>query len=757
MVTTSAKDSSLPADLAPTEDVQITPAITAKAQELDSNPLKIYQYVRNNVEYMPTYGSIEGSDYTMQTLRGNDMDQASLLIALLRAANIPAHYVYGTIRVPIDQVENWVGNVTDPQAALDLMSQGGIPTLGLAQGGVIKFAQIEHVWVEAQMSYAPSRGAVTTPGTTWVPMDPSYKQYTYTDGMDLKSAVPFDAQAFADHIKNTSTINTSEGWVQGVDQNYVTNQLTDYQAQVQDYVTSQKPDATVGDVIGTKTIQPETLPLLPASLPYTVTATASHMDALPDNLRWKFRYVVGGQTLIERGLPGLAGHRMSLSFAPNTEADKQTLRSYLPDNVSDQKDLPDTLPAGVVQLESRFSIDGETIATGPTYTLGDSLTIREAMYQPNKGWTGKDNTFTAGDYQAVAVIGTSNSLMDVDALKTDVQRTNAALQSGQFANLTKHDLVGALMQTALLSYFVQIHTQMRQRARGIGMAVYPLPSFGSISTHSRVSLLFGTVPTTITPSGIMADMDRIAWIGVEKDHHDGARKTYNEILGVMISRAESGVLEREFSNSDQQLHGISAVQALSIAAAQGQRIYTINPDNAAITMSQINLQPSVMQEIANAVNAGKSVTTSQSTIDYQGVATSGYIIIDPFTGAGAYKIANGEDGSFLKYWHQISGNIGSLLFVCGIAVEFCPVAAFLVWTILIINVLVAILNFLATDAAASQGSCVNGRQGAVAQLTFDIMGIISGFAGTAALLIMGIISDIQHRLLDVQIEGCSNP
>ena len=218
-----ATDSSLPANLAPTEDVQITPAITAKAEALDNNPLKIYQYVRNNVEYMPTYGSIEGSDYTMQTLRGNDMDQASLLIALLRAANIPAHYVYGTIRVPIDQVENWVGNVTDPQAALDLMSQGGIPTLGLAQGGVIKFAQIEHVWVEAQMSYGPSRGAVTTPGDTWVPMDPSFKQYTYTDGMDLKNAVPFDAQAFADHIKNTSTINTSEGWVQGVDQNYITH------------------------------------------------------------------------------------------------------------------------------------------------------------------------------------------------------------------------------------------------------------------------------------------------------------------------------------------------------------------------------------------------------------------------------------------------------------------------------------------------------------------------------------------------------
>ena len=156
----SSSLAALPANLSPTEDVQITQAIKDKAQALNNNALAIYQFVRNNVEYMPTYGSIQGSDYALQTLRGNDMDQASLLIALLRASNIPAHYVYGTIQVPIDKVENWVGGVTDPMAALDLLGQGGIPTLGLTQGGVIKYAQIEHVWVEAQIGIAPGRGAI---------------------------------------------------------------------------------------------------------------------------------------------------------------------------------------------------------------------------------------------------------------------------------------------------------------------------------------------------------------------------------------------------------------------------------------------------------------------------------------------------------------------------------------------------------------------------------------------------------------------
>lgn len=54
---------------------------------------------------------------TLQTKRGNSFDTASLLIGLLRAANIPARYVYGTIQIPADKAMNWVGGVTKPEAA----------------------------------------------------------------------------------------------------------------------------------------------------------------------------------------------------------------------------------------------------------------------------------------------------------------------------------------------------------------------------------------------------------------------------------------------------------------------------------------------------------------------------------------------------------------------------------------------------------------------------------------------------------------
>jgi hypothetical protein len=50
-----------PEDLALNIEVQFTPEIIAKAQELGNNPVKIYNWVRNNVEFVPTYGSIQGA------------------------------------------------------------------------------------------------------------------------------------------------------------------------------------------------------------------------------------------------------------------------------------------------------------------------------------------------------------------------------------------------------------------------------------------------------------------------------------------------------------------------------------------------------------------------------------------------------------------------------------------------------------------------------------------------------------------------
>ncbi|PKL45076.1 MAG: hypothetical protein CVV41_03015 [Candidatus Riflebacteria bacterium HGW-Riflebacteria-1] len=59
---------------------------------------KIFYYVRNKVSYRFYYNSSKGALGTLSSKAGNCCDQAHLLIALLRAAGIPAKYGHGTCR-----------------------------------------------------------------------------------------------------------------------------------------------------------------------------------------------------------------------------------------------------------------------------------------------------------------------------------------------------------------------------------------------------------------------------------------------------------------------------------------------------------------------------------------------------------------------------------------------------------------------------------------------------------------------------------
>ena len=136
VVAQATTDLPKPEDLAQTIEVQFTPEIQALATELEHNPVKIYNWVRNNIDFAPTYGSIQGAQGCLATKQCNDMDTASLLIALLRTSGVAARYVMGTIEGPMAQVMNWVGGFTDERAALDLIASAGTPvSMGRFSGG----------------------------------------------------------------------------------------------------------------------------------------------------------------------------------------------------------------------------------------------------------------------------------------------------------------------------------------------------------------------------------------------------------------------------------------------------------------------------------------------------------------------------------------------------------------------------------------------------------------------------------------------
>ncbi len=64
----------------------------------------------------------------------------------------------------------------------------------------------------------------------------------------------------------------------------------------------------------------------------------------------------------------------------------------------------------------------------------------------------------------------------------------------------------------------------------------------------------------------------------------------------------------------------------------------ITTQNLDTALQELTIDQSVIDEITQAVNEGYEVTTSQHPITKNGWTGVGYIIIDPETGSGAYKI-----------------------------------------------------------------------------------------------------------------------
>jgi hypothetical protein len=153
----------------------------------------------------------------------------------------------------------------------------------------------------------------------------------------------------------------------------------------------------------------------------------------------------------------------------------------------------------------------------------------------------------------------------------------------------------------------------------------------------------------VSASGLAMDVDRVFNSQVDKDNVVQNRINFNKITGNRLSAMEHLIPELMFSTAEAPAEGISAVKAIALASAQGQKIWTITQDNLDAALAAINLHADSETEIRNGVNAGNVVTAHEQSINFNGWVGEGYIIVDPQTGAGAYKIAGGGNGGNLDF------------------------------------------------------------------------------------------------------------
>ena len=181
-------------DLAPGDPEKAT-TVSDLAASLYYLPLRMYEYVLNNIEYEIYEGAMKGPQAVLETKAGNDWDTAALLAALLDEADIISgvdttpRFTQGRIKVPTSQAADWLGLQDSDEAEAILINLAN----GVVTGDSSEF---DHVWLNTRIK--------TQSGSwQWFPLDASWKLEDPQLGLgNMLDVVPFD---FGEYLAASST------------------------------------------------------------------------------------------------------------------------------------------------------------------------------------------------------------------------------------------------------------------------------------------------------------------------------------------------------------------------------------------------------------------------------------------------------------------------------------------------------------------------------------------------------------------------
>ena len=580
----------------------LTDPIVIQACLLDRDPVKIYEFVRNEFTYEPYVGSLKGAARTLQEGAGNDLDLASLLIALLRASGVPARYVFGTIEMPIEDASAWIG-IEDGQQLVGFLTNAGIALEVDEINGQPTTIRMDHVWVKAHVGLFPYRGArsgtgVIAPqqGDTWVEMDASFKQHTFS-GTDLSSDIAASPSSLRINAINSGLLSGPEAdsSITSIDHDLIRMQLDMLAPEVRSLLAAES--LSVEEVFYRRLVHDERLGFHPVTDQYRVVSRGCVFRSLPSDLHHSvtFRLINGnGEGAPESlshtaSLPDLLGKRVALGYIPTPEVGQRVIDELDRLLAAETPDTAliaeiDDLNAALVELKPQLYIDGQVVAPANTddqfVMLGHEQLLEIVLSAPGRSDRWFSRPLVAGGVHAMVVNGQRIPQATIDALRNDlidVSDTNVlgALPEAEGVQST----IGRALHGAGLTYFHQADRFNEITAGNLGVITVRQPSLVRVSWDMDV-VHMGDTP--IAASAVAMRMDVIAdtHIVASIDRAPETDRFDPEDQFVFTSGLTSNALEANALGQSLDASSVpSVIRCVAEANETGVPIYTVTPKN----------------------------------------------------------------------------------------------------------------------------------------------------------------------------------
>lgn len=576
-----------------------SPSVIQLAEKLDHDPLKMYRWVKDNIHYLPLFGSIKGPGRCLSDKEGSDFDQASLLIALFRSAKIPARYVYGQMKLPIETAATWLG-VDETQTARAILQRGGIP---------YRNEVIRRVWVKAYID------------NVWVELDPALKHCSWED----------------------DTLAAEElSWV-----SLPPDELKQLQAALE------IPNDSLKDIPTQRVIEP-TGEESPANLSDSILTREWEATKVPTEFQYRLKVELGptegAGSSIELDITQVLTESLSLIYLPCDKLEARMLEALtlqLEDEADPKHKNIGHMPGYLVRVSPHLFLGDQIIAKGEPVSLGTPQYLSLSFESPLPGITPIRHLVVAGTCAALGL-----NMGGISAKPLNKAHSKPTLIGGlvgrlkyHIAQLLNEELgLGAFKDTAL-AYHQQNSRLTKLLARNTGVHATPFMGETLVSQAATVTYAFD-MPVFFHNSGVNFDLQRNSFVLTPTDFDQAASRRFLAQAGVYSSVLEHLVLQQIEDTRLVSGETVSAVKALMIAQRQGIPLLHITSDNSRQMWPRLKVSQTILQDIEAAISKGYEVTLPQEEIslnDWRGV---GYVVREAGTGAASYLINGGLAGSF---------------------------------------------------------------------------------------------------------------
>jgi hypothetical protein len=608
-------------------EIIFSQAIQDQADELNNDPLTILNFVRNNIKYTPYYGSKKGSDATLIEREGNDMDQASLLIAMLRYSSIPARYRHIDAQMDIETVTGLLG-VNSAIAAAQVLSLNDIPYILFTDNEDNPlFFVVEHTYVEAYIPYGYSRGVDINDGgeSQWVPMDPTVIEYNYdqdTDIIEGMNQAGFNIEDFFDNYFDND-FGTS------------TEPLDAFKIEVENYLASTTPTSTYAEALMRFYSTEGNNDFISGSLPYYIAADLSTYDYIPSTLRHTIEFTLEDSEEEEilnytSYVSDLADRELLVTFQSATEDDQDIIDTF--------DTIYDVVPLSLVAVYTNIKVGGETIATSTaTTTLGQPQSYNMEFSAPTRVIGSVVDSEVKDNINRDIITGNTDAIaLDTGKIVPSEIRPNEDTATNSF-------FANQMLYKTGLDYLYRLEEVDDELANIIG------GDFTDIATRATI---FNGIEMTYD-QGIPYSFD---WIGLRIDSSAKVNyfnrlnadttihlKEFAGIFGLQGSQDESNIFEDNFG-----VESIATVKGLKLVSGgefQGVTLHKITSANEN-DIDSLSVSTTTKTIFHDAVSEGRTIYTPSSPVTYGQWNGLFYVSIDFNEGIAGYIIGEGLNGGY---------------------------------------------------------------------------------------------------------------